>query len=349
MKKRTSCGLLVVVYIATCWARAESRPFTVRDDIAMVRFNDPSALANGATAKFSPDGRYFVIVSSRGLIASDQIESTISIYSSAESRAYVADARSTREPQPRTVVTFSAAIRSQRSSAYDAIVTDLRWALDSSGVYFIAEGTEGNRRLYRMDIATKKAHPLSLTGYNVVRFDFTKNAIVFDAWRSSTGPQVDDQLNRDAREVAGESLEHILFPNAQPVPVEHDLWLVNLKSDSLAPVRVPDSSELDISWLPEVFSLSPRGHLIVRLRPVEQMPANWTHYEPETGSEFLRLTSKDPGVLAASNTWRLKQYSLVNLDNGKNGFAGWCAAWLFTGLQQPKPSNMVSLTSATYL
>jgi hypothetical protein len=57
--------------------------------------------------------------------------------------------------------------------------------------------------------------------------------------------------------------------------------------------------------------------MIAQLRPVKRMKSAWIHYEPEQGDEFLRLTSKDPGAVAANNTWRLKEYSLVNLDSGK--------------------------------
>src|SRR5882757_8185597 len=61
-------------------------PFSVRDSIELTTFNEPSELEHDAKPIFSPDGKHFLAVTTRGLIRSDQVESMLWVYDTAAVR-----------------------------------------------------------------------------------------------------------------------------------------------------------------------------------------------------------------------------------------------------------------------
>src|SRR5271156_682936 len=87
---------------------SQDHAFTVRDDIEMVHFSDPSALHKDELAKFSPNGKYFAVVTSRGIIASDEIESILSVFDAQAADAFVAASDSATAPLPRTATRMAA-------------------------------------------------------------------------------------------------------------------------------------------------------------------------------------------------------------------------------------------------
>jgi hypothetical protein len=118
------------------------------------------------------------------------------------------------------------------------------------------------------------------------------------------------------RDVTGESLKTVLFPHSQPAPTDRELWVVRDKHDRPVAGRVPSRSQRDISWLPEAFAMSPTGHMLIQLRPVDRVPPDWSGYDPASGYEWSRIQSGNPKLVAPNSLWRLKQYELVNLDDG---------------------------------
>jgi dipeptidyl aminopeptidase/acylaminoacyl peptidase len=302
-------------------AGAQQHSFTVNDDIEMVRFSNALAPEDATVVKVSPDSRYFAVVTSRGIIESDEIESTISLYRSAECNTFLREPKAGTAPRPRTLIKMASVLTTEQSSGYGAVITNLRWTSSSDGLYFLAEGVSGERRLYRINIASKQVRPISPKGYHVERFDFTKNVVVYSTWRagSSQRPMEEnenDTNKADARAVTGQSIENILFPPDQLSPTTRDLWVVRNHRGHLETMRLPRASQRDNSSLSETFTVSPDGHMLVRLQPVLNVPTNWTLYEPAKGFEYRRINSNDPGLTAADNILRLKEYSIVNLDNG---------------------------------
>jgi hypothetical protein len=306
--------------VVVAGASAQNRAFSVKDDIEMVRFNDPSATQKGATAKLSPDGRFFVIVTSKGLIGSDQIESTMSIFSINESKAFVNGSRPAAAPKPVRTLTMKGVPSVEQTDTYAAVLTDVRWATDSSDLYFLDEISDGDRRLSRLNVRTGVVKELSPKGYVVGRFDLTENLLVFSAWPSGRKGLVSQDHNRrinpDAVNVTGQSLNSILFPENLPAPTNRELWTVRDDQDRPVPKKVSVPPQQDQSWLPEAFAISPKGHWLVQLEPVKSVPADWERYEGAKGSEYLRIRKDNAEAIAADNIWQLKEYSIVNLDTG---------------------------------
>src|SRR6266702_2234453 len=85
-------------------AIAQEHPFSVKDDIAMARFSEPSSdpdVPGSEMAKPSPDGDYVAIVTTKGLLASDQIASDLSVFRLKEVSAFLEGAAP--RPQPRVI------------------------------------------------------------------------------------------------------------------------------------------------------------------------------------------------------------------------------------------------------
>jgi dipeptidyl aminopeptidase/acylaminoacyl peptidase len=313
---------LALTYLNFSNGNAQSHAFTVKDDIAMVRFNDPSGSYPGAAAKFSHDGRYFAVVTSRGVIESDQIESVLSVFSAGETEAFVTDSgKSSTAPPAQIVIKMAAVLSTEQSSAYGAIITDLRWSSDSNELYFLAETQHFGRRLYRVDVDRDETVPITPEGYNVVRFDVYRDLVVYSAWQSDRAKQTAEQngngnINSDARDITGEPLRNVLFPEFQPAPTDRELWLVRDSRGHTVVKPLPRSRQRDISWLPEAFTISPKGRMMIHLRSVDDVPSNWSQYDPANGFEYLRIHPDDPDIVSPANIWRLKEYSLVDLDGG---------------------------------
>jgi dipeptidyl aminopeptidase/acylaminoacyl peptidase len=304
------------------WTHSQEHAFTVRDDIAMVRFNDPSALEKSSAARFSPDGRYFAVVTSKGLLESDRIESVLSIFRTDQCRAFLVESRSAAAPRPIATIKMATMPNIFQDDTYGPVILDARWSFDSRFVLFLAEGPRYERRLYRLDVGRDSTVPISPAGYSVVRFDFNQDVIVFSAWHSDSteigNGEDGNKDNSDSRTVTGQSLWSLLFPKRQPVPTDRSMWTVRdfRRHPKITPVAVPPVR--DISWQPEAYSISPQGHEMIQLQPVTAVGANWDLYEPAKGFDFMRIRRDDPDVQAADNSFRLKEYTLVSLGRGNS-------------------------------
>lgn len=301
----------------------QQRTFTVRDDIEMVRFNEPSATSKGSTAKFSPDRKYFVVVTSRGLLPSDEIESTLSIYRTGESERYInAPEASAILPRPQTTVSMKAIPTTRQNSPYAAVISDIRWSPDSRELYFIAERPNESRRIYTLNVKSGRSVPLTSPEYHVLWFDISANTLAYSAWRSTpkskTGKIYDDSRSADARVVTGESLRNIFKSNNQTVPTDRELWIVHDIHGHRKATPVSCASQRDMNFFGEAFSLSPSGHKLIQLQPVASVSTGWARYEPAKGFAYLRIHPGDPDIMAATNAARLKQYALVDLDRGNS-------------------------------
>jgi dipeptidyl aminopeptidase/acylaminoacyl peptidase len=321
--KRHAQGFGLLLSCLICGlALGQDQSFSVTDDIEMVRFVEPSPSLKGATATFSPDHMHYAVVTSRGILHSDETESTLAIFSTTVTNSFLTTTSAQNDLRPELVFTVKAVLGEESDSSYGTVISDLRWSNDSRLLYFVAEDSHGNKGLYRAELkGVGKVLRVAPEGYNVARYDFISNAIAFSGWHTQIhcdhrNRAPSDLINRDARDVTGESLKQILFPCGQPAVMERQLWLVRERQGHFRLVRIPRVVERDISWLPEAFSLSPKGDELIELDPVEHVPPGWESYQPASGFEHLRIESRNPGVVSPDNLWRLKTYSVVNLKSG---------------------------------
>ena len=112
---------------------AQGRYFTVRDSIEMARFDRANP-----HAEFSPDKKYFAIVTSRGIIRSNSIESTIWVFKVKAIQRFLRIGHKIRGFTPKIVARWSAIPRIPYDDSYESVISSLQWLPDSKTILFLA-------------------------------------------------------------------------------------------------------------------------------------------------------------------------------------------------------------------
>jgi dipeptidyl aminopeptidase/acylaminoacyl peptidase len=301
-------------------------PFTVQDDIAMVRFSEPhpeSGVAGSEVAQNSPGGKYFAVITSHGLLKSDQIESQVVIFSRDKIRAFMQSTPSIQPLTLRVVATIVGSMRYGDAFAYATVIKDLRWSADMTRIYFMGEGSSGAYQLYEAKIDGSGFRALTSAKWSVDRYDVENDTIAYTASLPDTG-RIDQgiPINRDAWMVTGFSLADILFPG-QLRTFGPETFSVGVMKES--------HGEWKVTWMPNIsfrdrrylsfasqFKLSPGGDKLIGLTPVTVVPDLWQSYDPAAGYEHRRLRSNDPGLTQDDNLDKPQQYSLIDLVKGNS-------------------------------
>ncbi len=94
MKLRLCLAALWLAATQSIPAYSQDHPFSVADDIEMVRFNDQFTDPGfpGSKVSASPDGMHFAVVTSKGILKSDKIESTLYVFDKGMIADFLVDA-----------------------------------------------------------------------------------------------------------------------------------------------------------------------------------------------------------------------------------------------------------------
>jgi hypothetical protein len=95
--------------------------FTVKDSIEMVRFNRDLRSAESKVS-FSPNGEYFATVTSRGIIQSDEIESTLWIFRSELVKKFLVSRGDAEGPVPMAIAKFAALPSVDYVASYEPVI-----------------------------------------------------------------------------------------------------------------------------------------------------------------------------------------------------------------------------------
>jgi dipeptidyl aminopeptidase/acylaminoacyl peptidase len=328
-----SSGGLIMALIMSCGADAQRHAFTVADDIAMNRFSEPEPVPGAAdtnVAPKSPDGKYVAIVTTKGILTTDRIISSIDLFDLHDAKEFLDSNGKGARPQPRLIATLNSFPHHQEPGRYAPVITNLRWSDDSKCLYFLGEDLNGIARLYQAKIGGSTAQVLTPAGYIVTQFAVTGDTIVYRAINLAMEQHrnLGDQINADARDVTGEGIHAILLPHEVDTFTSSTsaVWVIRKVSATQSRTLIPHSSFRDrtqfwsmytsknIELTP--FSVSPSGRKLIELFPVTNVPAAWESYEPATTVEYLRYHTNDPLLASDTNIYRPKRYTLLDLDSG---------------------------------
>jgi len=341
----------LIISLAAAWAvPLRAAPvFTVRDSIEMERFNDPSARDPAAQVKYSPDSRHFLIITSRGLIDSGQVESTLWLFNTSSVAHYVSARDGAPAPQPAALVRLRGKIQSYQGDSYGSLITSATWSTDSKSIIYLGQNGSRNPRLFRVDIGGGSPVALTPAGQNVSTFDVKSDVVVYTAIPS---PPLRRRLNRQAEDITGKNLSEILFPTREISSTEH---LFVHRGRAVFDVKDPYTGlPLNSASAYHLFSpkIAPNARAAVVPLPVGEIPANWASYTP--AMEWARLVPKPATPENKSEfTWP-KQYGLLNLADGSlkpliSAPVGWMTGFSDALFVSWAPDNSAILVSNSYL
>ena len=326
MRYRTYTVVFIGMVTAYAGASTQDHPFTVKDDIAMVRFSEPfprsgSGFAGSEIAPQSPDGRSFAVITSRGLLKSDQTESQVVIFRREKVREFMQSTPSSQPFTPHIVATVVGSMRYVGGYPYATVIEDLRWSADGTSIYFKGESSSGAYQLYEAKVDGSGFRALTPAKWSVDRYDVEKDTIAYTASLPDTGGL--DQgvpINRDAWRVTGRSINDILFSRQNSRTETFSVWVMKESHGEWKSTRMPNISfrdERSLSVLSQ-FKLSPGGDKLIGLTPVTRVPILWQSYDPAAGFEHLRFRGNDPELTRDTEGDKPQQYLLIDLVKGKS-------------------------------
>jgi dipeptidyl aminopeptidase/acylaminoacyl peptidase len=288
------------------------RYFTVKDSIEMARFG-----RTDYEPQFSPDGKYFAVVTSRGIIETNEVESMLRIFATEATRECLRKNVVTI-PAPKVVARLAAIPSRPYYSSYGPIISDVKWTPDSKAILFLAQNSSGKRQLYRADVNMATAKAVTSPDRDVSQFDFAGGTIAYRVTQFEGDRLRGDPINADAHDITGMDITAILFPNSSTVSNHSVLWVSRgLRSQPVIDSRTGQFFHLwdepPAIW--NTLSISPDGKSVVALVPVKEVPQSWEHYEPKY-SATSKIHAQDPNHTADSNPVRLTQYAVIDLTTG---------------------------------
>jgi hypothetical protein len=288
----------------------------------MVRFSDPlpePGTPGSEIARQSPDGKHIVVVTTRGLLRSNQIESKISAFDIGGISTFLASGRG-KAATPRVVASIVSFPHRSSPQAFAPVIQDLCWSADSTHIYFKGESLAGAYQIYEANLDGSGFHVLTSPQLSVDRFSVLGNTIVYYASKAGVPRAAHgDIINADAQRLTGYSLEDVLFPGEMNslAPETFRILILRHTRGRWISYSVPDFSSTEIPVISHAFPFtpSPKADKLVVLTPVLTVPKIWEAFDPAEGSEAMRLNSHDRRT-SVDNLLRPARYSLIDLQSG---------------------------------
>jgi len=315
----------VDVSLANSTPGAAKRAFTVPDDIGLAVFPAEPVI-------FSPDGRYFLVSTDRGLLNQNRAESTLRVFVTQDVRQFLSHSAKTRDPSP---------IWELSKSTYKngPIITDVRWLADSSGFAFLAKSASGSEQLCLGDVKAKSVATLTPENQHVTGFDvFDGKHFVYTA----LSPRYEEQRHAESQATAlvgnGRSLESLLYlidPSMYEAKL-NELWSVVGERH----IRIKDSSSKQTIHLysdgSPTLKLSPDGSSVVTVLPISTVPFEWeTQFPPLLPGGAYRIRAGRQDLDAFEGSGYVSEYVMIKLSSGEvtpltgspiGSSAGWVGA-----------------------
>jgi dipeptidyl aminopeptidase/acylaminoacyl peptidase len=301
---------------------AELHDFSVEDSIRMSRFNNFYADGQRSSISVSPDRRHYLLLTSRGLLESNRIESTLWLLDSSSVEPLRARPNRSTTLSPRALAKFAAVPEDTdvRTGIYSSVISRVRWSTTSDSVYFLAQSTSGERRLYKTAIRTRKVEPVSPPGVDVANYDLSENTVIFLAAHASDrvgeGRELRDPGSNRNRAVTGIPFHAILDPTGPDKLRAYDLYA--FEGGKTRIVWRAEKYALPANRiLQEQLTLSPDQRFAVVLTGVKTIPQSWEEYENPPQNPTIRPIDRgEPGITSPYSINPLREYGVANLQNG---------------------------------
>jgi hypothetical protein len=105
--------------------------------------------------KFSPNRKYLFVITTKGNLDSNQLRSALWLYSAEQVNSFL-QKRDDVAPKPQLLWQDNAVPKAQQLDSYGSLIAKAEWSTDSREILFLAETGDGVRRLYALNIRTRK-------------------------------------------------------------------------------------------------------------------------------------------------------------------------------------------------
>ncbi|MFC5861818.1 hypothetical protein ACFPT7_05905 [Acidicapsa dinghuensis] len=294
--------------------------FSVALSIEMTTFSDPYTRDPGATSKVSPDGRYFVVVTTRGMLSSNRLESRVLVYSSRQVRNYLQEPGGV-PPMPHPLFTRSKVPEALQSNSYGSLITSVQWASDSASLLALVEMPQGRRHLYRICVTCHRP-ATDLTPQpevDVQSFSESSGTIAYvveSQIANHKGNAIGQPINARASVITGTTLFQFLeperYPDLENVGPSYELW--TRRNGQTWKVMGDHGRYFPNGARSFHLALSPDGKYLIAAQPVEEIPESWSNYKTSlTMFSFRPDSLRDLDRSGRSRNWPW-QYVILDLE-----------------------------------
>lgn len=304
---RPAATLSALSLVSSAFCHTAKRPFTPADDVGLAQFNwyQGSESDPARDIKYSPDHRYFVVVTEKGRLDLNAPEDTIWIFRVEDVKKLIQKANQNAESLA-VPLYISAAVEKKGPS-----IEHLRWLDDSTSIVFTELKRSQQYRfhqLFLMNISTRKVEALTPEDQDVRQFDVRTKVnytyiVQAPALLNSPRPEANQPTV-----LTGIALRQILFADAAGSLLtpftQAGLWAVlDGNARHVLDAKSINQHDFDNFLKSESLSLSPDGHQAVVILGVEHVPGAWAKYKAEPVN---KLFAKAPTAA----------YHIVDLQTG---------------------------------
>ena len=337
---RSHAFLLLPLATLLCLSAFGQRWFNPKDDVGLTLFEYAGIGAPGGVIKYSPDGKYFAVVTERGRLDLNAPEDTIWVFPTEDVQRFVRhrEQGSPRPPLPLVRVA---------SDKDGPLIENVRWLPDSTGIAFTTLKKSSCCKFHQLFVADVRSHAVKVLteeDQDVGEFDIRSDTRYVYEVSPPMLLNVPMEDSKPAVALTGKNLRSILFPEIEQHLTPFDaagLWTV-IDGDRR---HVLDAKSYAV---PErglsSLSLSPDGHSVVAILKAEHPPeAVWTRYKAPPGYDKMPV---DTSAYHLIDLIRGSKKLLVNAPYGMN--QDWhsyllTAAWSADGQSLLLPSTFFPL------
>jgi hypothetical protein len=277
-------------------AALTKRPVTVADSIQMVRLGDSSYTqggpSKGIVAKFSPDGRHFVVILEKGNLNVDTNEYSLVLFQTAEVF---------QSPTPVVLVSLA-------SSSNRPAINNVFWLNDNDTILFMGERPGESPQPYSLKCSSKELRPLTSSPVNITSFSATASGeVIVYAARNPLVSFLTASVSRKGIAVTNEAVDDLIRGSHGGNDYDdHSLFVKRLARDPETKIVLQGRIRDDH---PEM-SLSPDGDHLVIQTEAARVSNTWSEY----GDQFLKAATLHPAP--SGGYTGISQYELVDTRTG---------------------------------
>ena len=302
-RKFRALSLTAVLLGAAASASLEANPqqqrraVTVRDGIDMTRLGNTlyaEGSSNFTVAHFSPDGKRFIIVLTKGDWEHNSNQYSLLLYQTSS----VFDS-----PKPQVLLTMW-------SSSNREAIRNLKWLADNDSIAFIGENPGESPQVYTFNIRTKSLKKVTNHPTPIVAFGASANGdeVIFEADPPSSKLFDREQVRRHGIVVSNQPLRQLLAGDSYKFVANLLVGeQVFVKARGEPSVQIPLD---DVAIGSRPISMSPDGRYALIEAFVRQIPKQWRDYQNQLVHDYA--TEERPQGSASI----LRKYLLVDVRKG---------------------------------